>query len=76
MVLITASRLSRAIVKPSKIWARFLASVNSKMVRLVTTLCLCLTYSTRICLSVKVWGVPSTRATKFAGKVLWSLVCL
>ena len=37
IVLITASRLSRAIFKPSKIWARSLALPNSYLVRRVIT---------------------------------------
>ncbi len=76
IVLITASKLSSAILRPSKMWALLLASVNSKIVLLTTTFCLCLTYSVKICLKFKVCGVPSTKATKFAGKVVWSLVCL
>ncbi len=76
IVLMTASRLSRAIFKPSKMWALFLASVSSKMVLLTITFWRCLMYSDKICFKVMVWGVPSTKATKLAGKVVCSLVCL
>ena len=72
MSLITASRLSSAIIYPSKICALSCALRNSYCVRRTTTSCRNSTNSEIRCFKFKILGLPFTRATLFIPKEVCS----
>ena len=76
MVLITASKWSRAIFRPSRMWALNLAALRLNWLRRIKTSWRCFKYSKRICLRFRSCGVSSTKATMLAGKLVCSSVCL
>ena len=72
----TLSMLSRAIFKPSKIWALASAFLKSNSVLLTTISCLKTRKTSSNSFKDITFGVPSIRANKIIPKVSWSCVCL
>ena len=76
MSLMTASRLSMAMSKPSRTWARFSACFSSYSVRRTTTSCLWSTKWRIMSLRFNNSGRPLTSAMLFTENELWSCVYL
>ena len=76
MVLITSSILSKAIIKPSKIWALLSAASNSNCVLLTITSFRCFKNSSIISFNVRTFGRPFTKANILIPKVVCNCVCL
>ena len=74
--LITASILSSAIFKPSKIWTRFSATSKSYLVLLIITSRWKSIYLTIISFKHKVFGTPWSNIKNIIPYVVWNEVCL
>ena len=69
MILIISSTLANATAKPSNMWPRSRAFLNSNTVFLVVTSRRCLKKASKICFKLRSFGWPSMSATMFIPKL-------